>query len=71
MSLLQVNETTWVDPRSTRIALMTNATEPERRELWVVLTARPNMGIEVERQYHARLLDAMGVDLGEIARQID
>jgi hypothetical protein len=68
---IQVNETTWLDPKLTRIALGLNLTEPERRELWVVSTARPGVGIEVDRKHQDRLLKAMGVDLGELARTID
>ena len=69
--LIQVNETTWLDPKLTRIALGLNLTEPDRRELWVVSTARPGVGIEVARECQEKLLKAMGVDLGEVSRSID
>jgi hypothetical protein len=69
--LIQVNETTWLDPKMTRIALGLNLTDPERRELWVVCTARPGVGIEVDREHQEKLLKAMGVDLGLVAKLMD
>jgi hypothetical protein len=68
---IQVNQTTWLNPKLARIALGLNLTEPDRRELWVVSTARTDVGIEVDRQFQETLLKAMGVDLGELARMID
>ena len=71
MSLIQVSHETWVDPKYTRIALMTNATEPDRRHIWVVSKATPDLGIEVETRFQGGLLKALGVDVGAIARAID
>ncbi len=66
MSLIQVNRETWLDPRYTRIALMTNASEPERRHIWVVSKATPDLGIEVEREFQEQLLGALGVRVGAV-----
>lgn len=68
--LLQVNESTLVDPKTARIALMINATDPARRELWIVCAARPHLGIEVHPEYQSQLLFAMGVDPAELEKAI-
>jgi hypothetical protein len=61
--ILRVNESTWLDPRLTRAALVTEAQSDEHRRLWVVSIARPDEPIEVEKCFQEELLQAMRVTL--------
>ena len=61
MALIQVHEAAWVDPQYTRIALITHATEPERRCIWIVSKANPALGIEVATEFQEGLLKALNI----------
>ena len=63
---LKINKHTWVRPKSTRIALMTNADSDKTRRLWVICPGTINEPLEVDREFQRKLLQALDVNLGAI-----
>jgi hypothetical protein len=64
MSLIPINRRTFIDPESSRIALITDAQDADNRRIWLVVPGTRDEPIEVERRYHQAILRAMRVDLG-------
>ena len=62
--LMRVNKNTWIYPPATRIALITDAQCEESRRIWIVCPGTIDEPMEVERQYHAKLLAVLDVSLG-------
>jgi hypothetical protein len=62
--LLQINRHTWVRPKSTRIALITDAQDDDRRRVWIVVPGTFDEPMEVNREFHSALLSELKVSIG-------